>query len=102
LSGGLSSTTRQCEGVTRLSLTWAAFVAEGTSVVLMMDDLQELMLTCYDQAAAGQAAAQWGGLQHWAQACPRRAASATGLAFATEPSPFMAISLADICGDYPL
>jgi hypothetical protein len=43
-----------------------------------------------------------GGLHDWAQACPRRAASAMGLAFATEPLLFMAISVADVCGDYLL
>src|SRR3954449_2993578 len=33
LSGGLSRTTRQCEGVTRSSLTCAAFVAEGMTLL---------------------------------------------------------------------
>jgi hypothetical protein len=35
LSGGLSSTTRQREGVTRLSLTCAAFVAEGMTLLFL-------------------------------------------------------------------
>jgi hypothetical protein len=35
LSGGLSSTTRQWEGVTRLSLICVAFVAEAMTLLLL-------------------------------------------------------------------
>jgi hypothetical protein len=35
LSGGFSSTTRQCEGVIRSSLTCAAFVAEDMTLLLL-------------------------------------------------------------------
>jgi hypothetical protein len=36
LSGGLSSTTRQCEGVTRLSLICAAIVVEDMTLLLLV------------------------------------------------------------------
>jgi hypothetical protein len=35
LTGGFSSTTRECEGVTRSSLTCAATVAEGVTLLLL-------------------------------------------------------------------
>src|SRR5450432_3599089 len=38
LSGGLSSKTRQCEGVTRLSLICADCVAEGMTLLVLVGD----------------------------------------------------------------
>src|ERR1700730_17914149 len=44
-SGGLSSTTRKYESVTRSSLTCADFVAEGTAVVVMMTSKVDVAIT---------------------------------------------------------